>query len=604
MNITIYQGLSVAIFIAHSLGFILLLWGAWRLLRGVRGEGQSAEGVAALRGALLKLLQPVIWGALALSALLALTFYERSPLTGWIQVIAPLSTVIWVLWSHFSARRVNPGEMFEALVPLAPKAQDDDPLTRALREKAQTWSDQAHPLSGRALTQTALRAVDDAREVQGDTDSLSLDDLLIILRDALADTHHACQRFPLGQQLTLADWIFEGERLSEIWGSGLRWIDRGRALVNPFTLLDNKRLWGWAKGKPGPLFQRELSAWLHHGLYLLVVRRLHERSQARSDPQSASRSKRLEAPLEVSADAPPLWRLLTRKLTVPFWLYWALGSLAVTLNHPIIGGALTVLSGALLWVSLDHATSIRRWRESLGALGASRRASRADDAALNEAVTDILKARVQTLREGVTSRPCSSMLTFAQEAGLEVAMVYRRDEHPRPPLALLNATIVDALFTAELICDDLVKWRASDGILSKIIWVLSKFGVSDQRVEGLLLESARSWAQGASDDEPHDDISTSEETTHGEAAQLSVAERAERADLWLEREVAGLNFLLRKPAELAIAKIVPLVSDWLCEELIERVIPLYQGAVGAEVNSVSFASITARLDDSSEPEEV
>ena len=120
MSPAFYNVISAILFIAHLIGFIWVLWGGWYLLKGVKGQGQSAEGVSALRNALLDLFKPIVWGASALLLLLAITFWEHSPLTILIQGIAPLSTMIWVIWSHFSARRVDPGEMFEALVPLSP----------------------------------------------------------------------------------------------------------------------------------------------------------------------------------------------------------------------------------------------------------------------------------------------------------------------------------------------------------------------------------------------------------------------------------------------------------------------------------------------------
>lgn len=584
-----YQILSASLFVAHSLGFIFLLFGIWKLLRGVKGEGQSAEGVAALRRALLKLFRPILGGALALLALLALTFYERSPLTNWLQVIAPLSTVIWVIWGHFSARKIDPGELFEALVPLAPQARGSS-IAPPLMESAQAWSNQGHSLSAQALAQTALRAVDDARAHHEQSEALSLDDLLIVMRDALADTQAACREFPLGQQLTLADWLFEGERLAEIWRRGLGWIDRGRALINPLTLLDNKSLWGWSRGKPGPLFERELSAWLHYGLYLLVVQRLQERQSARESTggEGAERRSRVHRESEEANDAPapPLWGLLTRKMTVPFWLYWVLGSVAVTANHPLIGGVLAAVSGVLLWLSLGYTTSLRRWRQSFSELGALRRASRSSNHELNHEVSSILREQTQRLHLDSESRPLSSLLRFAKETSFEVGMTYRRPEHPDPPIALLNATIVDALVTAELICDDLIQWRESSGTLSKVIWLLSKFGVSDDRVEEILLESARSWAQGS---EIQESSAESSDLARGaeESSDISLTERAERADTWLMGEVAELNFLLRKPAELALSKLTDVLNDWLSEELTQRLIPLYQGAVGEAFTSSS-----------------
>ena len=164
MSQTFFSVLSALVFVAHLLGFLWVLWGGWYLLKGVKGQGQSTEGISALRRALIGLFKPIIWGLIALLSLLALTFWDHSPLTMWIQGIAPLSTMIWVIWSHFSARRVDPGEMFEALVPLAPPIDTHDPISEGCRQRAQIWSNQHHPLTARALTQTALRAIDDDRE--------------------------------------------------------------------------------------------------------------------------------------------------------------------------------------------------------------------------------------------------------------------------------------------------------------------------------------------------------------------------------------------------------------------------------------------------------
>ena len=591
MSQAFYNAISAILFVAHLVGFIWVLWGGWYLLKGVKGQGQSAEGISALRGALLNLFKPILWGAAALLLLLSITFYDHSPLTILIQGIAPLSTMIWVVWSHFSARRVDPGEMFEALVPLSPPRTGRDAVPEHFHESAQSWSNQPHPLNASALTQTALRAVDDSHAYYQGRKPLSFDDLTMVLRDALSDTRAACQRFPLGQNLTLADWFYEGERLSEIWSYGLKSIDRGRALINPLTLIDNKKLWGWSKGSPQALFTHELSAWLHHGLYLLVIRRIAEQHEGRSggrerDAANSASPSYTASSMPTPAAVPRLWQMMTRKITVPLWLYWGLCSIAVSINHGMIGIVLSVVSGGLLWVSLDRAVSIKRWRKSFTLLGGVRRADRAGDQALNEQVQALVHTQTASLKEGLEDKPVVSLLRFAQETSTGIAMIYRRPEHPAPPLALLNATIVDALYTLELICDDLIKWRHGGGIIPKLLGLLSKIGLDDHQVEQLLLDTARGWAAHSEEGNDHDEASqpNAEKVTPLHDADPTLFERAERADAWLTREVANLNFVLKAAALLALSQVKSRVQDWISDELTARIVPLYQGAVGQDIH--------------------
>jgi hypothetical protein len=583
MSPRFYNILSSALFIAHLIGFLWVVWGGWYLLKGVKGQGQSVEGIRALKLALLDLFKPVVWGGLALLSLLVLTFWDHSPLTILIQGIAPLSTMIWVIWSHFSARRVDPGEMFEALVPLSPPRVGRGSVPEHFHQSAEAWSNQHHPLNARALTQTALQAIDDSHQHYQDRKPLSFDDLTMVLRDALADTKEACQRFPLGQNLTLADWFYEGERLTEIWTQGLSSIERGRALINPLTLIDNKKLWSWSKGSPQHLFEHELSAWLHHGLYLLVIRRITELQDEKSGDQRDLSQPSSTSTNNVQREVPKLWQMMTRKITVPFWLYWSLGSVAVSINHGLVGVVLSVSAGGLLWVSLDRATSIKRWRERFTALGSLHRPHRVGDHELNTQVHRLVQEQVETLKVAIDDRPVASLLQFAQETSSGIAMIYRRPEHPEPPLALLNATIVDALYTLELICDDLIKWRNSGGIIQTIIGLLSKFGVDDQQIEQMLLDTARDWANGAKEG-AKEGVEEGEITTSLIDDSPSLFERAELADTWLNREVAELNFVFRAAAILALSQVKSRVQDWVSDELTSRIIPLYQGAVGQNLD--------------------
>ena len=585
MSPLFYKILSSVLFIAHLVGFIWVVWGGWYLLKGVKGQGQSVEGIRALRQALVDLFMPIIWGALALSSLLILTLWEQSPLTVFIQGIAPLSTMTWVIWSHFSARQVDPGEMFEALVPLAPPRIGRGSVPDHFHQSAQAWSNQPHSLNARALTQTALRAVDDNRHYYPDRKPLSFDDLTMILRDALADTKEACERFPLGQKLTLADWFYEGERLTEIWTRGLRHIDRGRAMINPLTLIDNKRLWSWSKGSPQHLFEHELSAWLHHGLYLLVIRRISEvQNQTLSHP-SFPIQYHAKAGTTETTEIPKLWQMMTRKITVPFWLYWGLCTAAISINHHLIGVILSVISGGLLWVSLNQATSIKRWRHRFTLLGGLQRPHRISDEELTHKVHQLVDRQSEQLKAGIDEYPLVSLLQFSQETSIGIATIYRRPEHPEAPLALLNATIVDALYTLELICDDLILWRNSGGIIPKLVGFLSKLGIEDQQVEKMLLDVARDWADHAEKEGSelklqHKDAKESDDEPQNLAVTPSLFERAEKADAWLNREVDELNFVFKAAAILALSQVKNRLQDWISDELTARILPLYQGAVG------------------------
>ena len=217
MNINTF-GLSLSglVLIAQALGFSAILWGAWRLISGLRGEGQSAEGVAHLRAELLGLLKPMLIGLLAVATLMGVALWERSPLTRAIQLIAPLSTLVWVLWSHYSAKKVNPGQLFEALVPLSISAPPE------LRARAEAWADQAHPLNARGLMQTTARAVQDLKMEGASFKSVGVEESLELTKESLIALHEMTTRFPLARLLTLSG---EGQALA--WAQQPSWRSIG-----------------------------------------------------------------------------------------------------------------------------------------------------------------------------------------------------------------------------------------------------------------------------------------------------------------------------------------------------------------------------------------
>jgi|GEM_PF-2125407 len=584
---------------SHIIGSLLISWGGLRLIQGLRGEGQSAEGVALLRGELLGLLKPLSWGALAVSGLLGLAMWERSPLTQWVQVIAPLSTALWVTWSHFSARRVRSGELFEALVPLSVE------LSRALDERAKSWVEQSPPLSARGLMHTAFQATQDAQGDDAQRRPLDLEVSLKITQDSLRELHKAALRFPLAQQLTLTDWIYEGERLTGHWGAGLKWITRGRALLNPLTLLDHKGLWGWSQGSPAELFQRELAAWLHRGLYVLVSQKVsaylitqeHVTSQATSAEGSVS--------CGLSDEASRLWSLIAFKFTVPFWLYLGLSSIAAIEGHGLFGVALSALTGALFWRSARRASALKSWREAFARLATHRRAPRASEGQVPDAVRGALARLSDEYSVALNDQeaPCVSLVDFAQQGWSELSKAYRRPlpelSEPNPALDHLNVTLPDLIATLYWLCDDLKRFSdsAAGGLLSALSEHLG--GRVSQGFEPMLLEAVQRWSLDGDSQQIASHIVERDEGVQGEQSNALV-HHAQRADLWIGEHIYGANFIVRALGTKLLHAALEGVQGWIAVELSTRLTPLYRGDVPAPSGEETEAGGEAQRLESSE----
>ena len=605
-HISVYELISKALFAAQIFGALWVIYGVRVLISGLQGSGQSEAGVRLLREAILRQLSPLLWGGLAIAALFGLCLWERSPLMILVQGVAPLSTLLWALWSHRRARAVVPGALFEALVPLtAPRRslEEGGPAhlhreSAALIAQAERWAQSQRGLSPRSFVETALAAYDQRESSLDSTPESasgsapevgagsSLHQLVSLLAEALHETRTACLGFPLGQQLTLADWLFEGERLTARWRRGLRSVNLGRALINPLTLIDHDFFWRWSKGRPDELFERELTAWLHRGLYLLVARRILEGERAAeappASPPPASPPPTSPSPASagVSVSATQLWALLFNKLAVPLWLYWGLSGVALTITHGLTGAALTVFAGGLLWYTLRRSSELTRWRALCGALGAHRRAPR--DAALrSDALTLIEEARARA-EAGAEEAPVKALLELARDGSRDIATRYRRVEQRDPPEALLNATIVDAFASLEHLCRDLLRWQERGGALPMLLKLLEQLGQREQRLEQQLLEAARSWARSAPEEaDPGANPEANPEANPVAREAQSLEEKAAAADQWLTEKVSGLNVILRIPTQLLLRQISGATRGWIVRELEERLLPLYEGRVDA-----------------------
>ena len=466
---------SSLLMISHAFGFILIIKGVTSLLKGLEGQGQSEAGIKQLREALVRLLRPALFGLLGLTLLVGLTYWESSALTVWIQAIAPLSTLVWVVWAQKTAERVQSGEMFEALVPIGAEfnhSNHDKYIDQALINKADDWSRQKHPLSAKALVRTSLEAINELSKTK--KQKVDLDDLALVLRESFAEIHQVFRRFPLAQSLTLADWIYEVERLSDIWGEGLGQVELGRHFVNPFTVIDRKMFWQWSNAKPGDLLNDELSAWLHRGVYLIVLRRWHDiaKSDDTLDAQRIASSKsetQQHLKLIAQQPTPTLWSLMTRKFTVPFWLYYILSSAAVSLNHGLVGVGFSLIVGALLYQSFSQVSSIGRWRSELANLGQIKRVKPEDLSDKQEQCLSHLSGLGDEFEKEFSKQPSQAALKLISQGFIAVAHEHRRSEHQIAPLSLSNATLSDAALSVQLVCDDFIQWRNEGSLLSMVI---------------------------------------------------------------------------------------------------------------------------------------
>lgn len=573
MTETLLTALSLILTLAHALGGILITRGVLTLLGGVKGKGQSSSGVNALRSSISTLLAPLLIPLASLAFLIALTYLERSPLTLWIQVIAPLSTSLWVIWGHYSAKKVEPGALFEALFPLAIPLKGKDMLTKVHMWRAKEWSSQGHDLSVKSFVRTAIRAIDDERG--SNRESLTIDQVLKILRDSFQEVHQALSHFPLAKTLTLADWVYEIDRLGEIWSSGLDEIDRGRAFVNPLTLLDHQSLWKWSSAQPKDLLNRELSAWLHLGVYCLVTRRVIDHFGVHVDGTGSTSSTdehRTELLDESRSYTPLLWLVLTRKLTVPMGLYFILSSVALTLEHGLFGSIFCLAIGGVIVHNVQRSLSLDRWRAALDLLSKDKREQRVDLSQVKEACLVKLKEAEDLFNKEFDSHPAMSTLKFLGNTAELIAYEHRRPEHHQAPLALCNVYVCDVALTAQLICDDLIDWRSEGGLFSMIITAISKLGISIGNVDDKLMASLNEWAKVSETADEDRRLVTAETPTF-------IVQKAQAADVWIKEKRAGLGFFSSAGFTMASSYAQDAIRDKCSAELSSRVLALYQGEV-------------------------
>ncbi len=580
---------STLLMFSHIFGFILIAKGVLILLKGIKGEGQSEQGIDHLKNALLKLLKPALFGLVSLSLLVGLTYWERSALTSWIQAIAPLSTLLWVVWAQKTAKKVQSGDMFEALIPIG-ALETDYIQDQSLVQKAEDWAKLKHPLTAKALVRTSLEAIQELSKTE--KQKLDIDDLALILRESFAEIHQVLQRFPLAQSLTLSDWAYEVERLSEIWGQGLTQVEIGRHLVNPFTIIDRKMFWQWSNTKPGDLLNDELSAWLHQGVYLIVLRRWSDLSQASHSQASHSQASQTTEEEQTSnqlgnADeqlaklakqqTPDLWTLMARKFTVPFWLYWLLSSVAVSLNHGLFGIVFSGAMGAILYLSLSKVTSIQNWRSELANLGSVKRNKIADLEMKKQNSLANLATLEDEFEAEFSKQPSQALLKLMSQGFIQIAQEHRRPEHPDAPLSLSNATLSDVTLSVQLLCDDFIDWRNEGSILSMVVSFASKLGLNLSNVDEKLLKGIQDWAY--SEEQPVSDQSTSDQSTSDQATQesesFSLQAQSQRIDAWVTPYIDDAGFLLK----MGLSAIQLSLKTRISKELKERIIPLYQGTV-------------------------
>ena len=555
---------------AHIIGAGLIIRGLITLFRGIQGEGQSASGIDSLRETVISLLSPLWLALLSLALLIGMTYWERSPLTLWIQLIAPLSTMLWVIWGHYSAQRVQAGAFFEALFPLSVARGKDTPLSRTQEQRSIEWSHQHHSLDIKSFVKTAIRAVED--ESEHNKKRLDLDQLLWILRDSFQELHQALSHFPLADRLTLADWIHEVDRLGSLWGSGLDEVDKGRAFVNPFTLLDHKSLWRWSSAQPGELLERELSAWLHRGVYSLVTRRVVERF---SQKQALLESSATTTSYDNQSGSPLLWRLLTRKITVPMGLYFILSAVAMMTSHGLNGLLLSVCLGVIIVHCVKRVLSLSRWRDCFDMLARQQRVH--DEEHHHKQLNSLAHITMaeESFDKNFDAAPAISTLTFIQETSCLIAFEHRRPEHHQAPLAFCNVYLTDVALTAQFICEDVISWREEGGLFSTVLSAVSKLGISLGNVDEKLMQGIIAWT-AVTEEEGAAPLVGDEKSDTG-----LLKGKALSADRWIADKRSGLGFLGSTAFSLASTYLQSSLKEKCREELRARVLALYQGKVQA-----------------------
>lgn len=556
MDYILLSTISTLLIIAHLIGGVLIARGVITLLKGLHGKGQSTQGIDDLRTALIKLFTPLLVGIIAIASLLILTYWERSPFSVWIQGIAPVSTLIWVLWGHFTSKEVQSGEMFEALFPLGEKMSDKQVISLA-----EAWAKKGHSLNPKSIVRTAIKAIDDNSVDQ--KKRVNIDELASILRETFHELHMVLKKFPLAQRLTLADWIFEGERLADIWGEGLQSIERGRQFINPYTLVDQKIFWKWSSAQPKDLFEAELSTWLHRGVYLLVVRRWRNLDQ--EEPISVVEAEQIV--INRPKETPTLWKIMSRKLTVPFWLYWCLCSIAMVVSHGLYGGALSLIAGLFLLWSLHQVSSITKWRDCLADLGTLPRERHEAMTQQKTMSEKQLEDQIDTFNETFMDLPAQSTLTLMRSGFVVIAETHRRPEQPQVPLALCNASLTDATLSVQYICDDFIEWRTEDNLISMVLTLANTLGSKVANLDQKLLESVRDWA---SEEQAGD---------NGESTGIAVNHQAHQIDQWLSQQLKEAGFFKRTGLEATLQILKSSIRERVSKELKTRILPLYQSEV-------------------------
>lgn len=562
--------LSILLILSHIIGAILVGKGILKLIKGLKGDGQSTAAVEALKQSLFCILKPMVFASLVILVLLALTYSTQSTIGSWIQLIAPLSTLIWVIWSHLQSRAIQPGEMFETLFPL-----HGGSTGQALLEQADLWANQDHSLEPKAFVRTILQAIDDHEERQGQKLRLDIDQLVIVMKDTLAEVYSVTKRFPLGKALTLADWIYEGERLNDIWSNGLHDIERGRAFINPYTLLDHKVFWKWSSAQPQNLFEEELATWLHRGVYLIASRRWQNIGKETQKKESTYTNQEMDEKL---SDTPLLWRILSRKVAVPFWLYWFLCNVAVILNFGYqVGLVISLFTGGVLYWSLKRVFHISEWRKEFTQLSLESRIRREDFEELHTQSLELLEEARREFSLSFQNTPFSSSLRLFQQTAFDIGYLHRRAEHHLAPLALCNVTIPDVMLTGYLLCDDFSKWRQEGGIFSLILTIADSLGSGVGNIDEKLLARIRQWSN---ETQHHLDLNPSEDKddvlTEGE---LSWKDHARIYDQWLSDKVDQLGFLGSMAIKGSLGLLQNQIKDKIVIEIEKRLIPLYQGNV-------------------------
>ena len=567
MTHTLISALGPLFTLAQIGGFLLVVWGGYQLLTSLRGEGSSAHALRALRAELLTLTRPLLAALAAVTLLLVMVLLAPSTLTRWALIIAPLSTVVWLTRVKIQSKAVRPGALLEGLAPLSVTAQ----LSPEILARAHAVATGDLPTTGQALAQTALRALDDVRAEHPDErfTSPSPHQLATFLRDALRDLHAISLRLPLARALTFAEWEAEVSRLEEIWSQNLSRIDVGRALLNPLTLVDQV-----PHLHPKTLAARELSAWLHAGVYALVTSRLlgYVTPTAPAPAPAPAPTPSAEAPPATApTHAPegrfPLLGLFKTKLSAPVWLYVGLLSAAAVQGHGLIGAGGALLAGGATWWALRETFSLSRLRGALERLCALERPATIADDPREAQVKGLIEGLRKEAEGDLSKRPCGALLRVVTEGALRGSEVYRRHPEDAAPLRHLNFTLPDALATAHWVCDDLLKWQEQGGLLQKMLSLLESIGVANINVDQLLIKELREWAAG--------------EARAGEAQGHTVFERAVAFDAWYAQKLGDLFVWVRVPAEMAINHLTTSTLTWLSGELERRLNDLYLARVPA-----------------------